>query len=259
VAGLPDEEIDRLYGLPLESFVSERDALARRLREGGDRAVAEAVKRLAKPTRPAWAANQALRSQPQARRELLAAGEELRERQERVLAGRGDAGELRPAAQREQAAVGELVRAASGLLIEKGRGLGGTTLDRVRETLHAATVDDEVREAVAEGRLEREARAAGLGSFGGARPGEAPARKARTGELRQAQDAQRRAERAVAAAREKTQAADQALRDAAREAQRAARAEAAAQRRADAAAEEADRRGRVLAEAKARVRELKRS
>jgi hypothetical protein len=267
VAGLPDDEIDRLYGLPLESFVSERDALAKRLRREGDREGAEAVKRLGKPTRAAWAANQAVRSQPRARRELLAAGDELRERQEEVLAGRGDRGGLRPAAQREQAAVGELVRAAGGLLTEKGRGLGDPILDRVRDTLHAAAVDDEIREAVEKGRLEREARAAGLGPLAAATPtkgrakASAQSRSAGGGadEVRKARDAQRRAERAAAAARDKARSADKALRDATRDVQRATRAEAAARRRAEAAAQEADRRARELDEAKARLRELRRT
>jgi hypothetical protein len=264
MAAVPDEEIDRLYGLPLESFVAERDALARRQRREGDRKAADEVKRLAKPTLAAWAANQAVRSQPRARRELLAAGDELRDRQRRLLAGRGNPGELRPAAQREQAAVADLVRAASGLLTEKGRGLGAAALDRVRETLHAAAADDEVREALAQGRLDREARAAGLGPLGAAsRSGRPKARatKPRAGadDLRKARDAQRRAERAAATAREKARAAEKALRDAAREVQRASRAEADAQRRAGAAVEEADRRGRELEEAKARVRELKRA
>jgi hypothetical protein len=263
-SGLPDEEIDRLYGLPLESFVSQRDALARRLRQEGDRDGAEVVKRMAKPTRAAWAANQAARSQPRARRELLAAGEELRRRQQRVLSGRGHRGGLRPAVQREQAAVGELVRAASGLLTENGRGLGAATLDRVRETLHAAAVDDEVRERLETGRIEREARAAGLGPLGAPSEstgpkGRGPKPRARAEERRKAQDVQRRAERAAAAAREKARAADRALRDATRDVQRAGRAEAAARRRAEAAAEEAERGAAELEAAKQRVRELKRS
>jgi hypothetical protein len=267
VARLPDDEIDRLYGLPLESFVSERDALAKRLRQEGDREGADAVKRLAKPTRAAWAANQAVRSQPRARRELLAAGDELRERQEQVLAGRGDRGALRPAVQREQAAVAELVRAAGGLLTEKGRGLGDSILDRVRETLHSATIDDEVRDAVEKGRLEREARAAGLGPLGLSTPTKARTkpsaaarpRRDRSDELRGAREAQRKAERAAAAARERARAADKALRDAVRGVQRAGRAEAAARRRAEAATQEADRLAREVDEAKERVRELRRS
>src|SRR3954451_9005490 len=64
----PVSDPDELYGLALEEFVSERDALAKRLRSAGDRAGAEEVKRLAKPSRAAWAVNQLMRSQPRARR-----------------------------------------------------------------------------------------------------------------------------------------------------------------------------------------------
>ena len=50
------DPIDELYGLPLEDFVAQRDALAKRLRADGDRDAAAAVKKLPKPTRAAWAA-----------------------------------------------------------------------------------------------------------------------------------------------------------------------------------------------------------
>jgi hypothetical protein len=84
------EESD-LYGLPLDEFVPARTELERRLRKSGDRERAAAVKKLPKPSVAAWAVNQASRTQPKARRELLAASNDLRGTQEHLLAGDGRA------------------------------------------------------------------------------------------------------------------------------------------------------------------------
>jgi hypothetical protein len=161
-----DEEIDRLYGLPLEQFVSERDALAKRLRGEKRREDSDAVKALRKPTVAAWAANQVLRSQPEQRRALLEAGEALRTAQDDLLGGRGDAATARSAAEGERRAVGDLVRAARGLARDEGF-LSDAVLDRVRDTLHAAATDDDARAEVEAARLDRERRPAAFGGLEG--------------------------------------------------------------------------------------------
>ena len=67
VADAPDDALDRLYGLPREAFVAERDALAKELRADGKPRRGGGGQGPAKPTVSAWAVNQAVRSQ-QARR-----------------------------------------------------------------------------------------------------------------------------------------------------------------------------------------------
>src|SRR5207237_2555030 len=52
-----EEEIDRLYGLPLDEFTRDRDALARRIRQEGEGTLAAEIKQLRKPTLPAWVVN----------------------------------------------------------------------------------------------------------------------------------------------------------------------------------------------------------
>src|SRR5919202_1156757 len=91
------DDADDLYGLALDAFVPDRDALAKRLRADGDRAAADEVKALRKPSVAAWAVNQAVRSQPKAARALWDAGDALIAAQDDLLAGRGDAAGL-PAA-----------------------------------------------------------------------------------------------------------------------------------------------------------------
>ena len=157
-----EEAIDRLYGLPLEDFTAERDALARRMRREGRREAAERVRGLRKPTVAAWAVNQVMRTQPGAARALLEAGERLRQAHAGLAAGQADADELRRAAEAERAAVADLAEAAQGLLTAQGRPLSAETLDRVRETLHAASVDDDARADVTAARVSRERRAVAL-------------------------------------------------------------------------------------------------
>jgi hypothetical protein len=177
------DDADELYGLPLDEFVPERDALAKRLRAEKRRDEADEIKGLRKPSVAAWAVNQAVRSQPKAARALWDAGDALVAAQDDLLGRRGDAAGLRAAAEGERAALDALLDAARGLLTSQGRDLGEGTIERVRETLHAAAIDPAAREDVAAGRAERERAHAGLGAFGevSARP-VAPRPRGRAGE-----------------------------------------------------------------------------
>ncbi|MFL5875566.1 MAG: hypothetical protein ACJ76T_06695 [Solirubrobacteraceae bacterium] len=242
-----DEEIDRLYGLPLEQFVSGRDALAKRLRGEKRRKDADAVKALRKPTVAAWAANQVLRSQPDGRRALLEAGDALRAAQEDLLAGRGDAAAARSAAEGERRAVGDLVSAARGLARDEGF-LSDAVLDRVRETLHAAATDDDARAEVEAARLDRERRPAAFGGVEGfAVAPPARARAAPTKRPRPAQPAHRKpavdgeADREREAEREAERERRAAERDRRRELQAALREAKAAERDAGRRRREAER------------------
>jgi hypothetical protein len=53
-----EAELDRLYQVPPAAFVAERNALAKALRASGDKAGAEQVLRLARPSPVAWTVNQ---------------------------------------------------------------------------------------------------------------------------------------------------------------------------------------------------------
>ena len=288
--GVPDEALDRLYGLPLDAFVRERDGLARELRRSGDKEAADWVKGLPRPSVSAWAVNQVMRTQGRDARALLDAGAALSDAQERMLAGRGDAEELRAAAAAEREAVERLARAATGLLDSRGRGLSPALLERVRETLHAVALDPEGREEAAAGRLVQERRAVGFGGLGGAavpaaparrapapapsRPGrkrgngatrEAPAtdRRADVSREREAREAETRAaerrarEEALRAelrtARDEVRARRSALTDAERAARAARKEAAAAQQRAADAEAAVERAQAALEEAEARV------
>jgi hypothetical protein len=160
-------EIDRLYGLPLDEFVPQRDAVAKKLRADGERDAAAVVKALRKPTAGAWALNQAVRRRSAETQALLGAGERLRAAHAGLLSG-GDRNELRAAMDEQRSLAAVLSDCAEAIASETGKS-GPALKERVRSTLHAAAVDDEVREQLSSGRLVREQEAVGLGGpFGDA-------------------------------------------------------------------------------------------
>jgi hypothetical protein len=148
------DEADRLYGLALEDFVAERDALAKALRADGRRADADAVKALRKPPAVVWAVNQVMRTQRGAARSLIKAAD-------RAAKSPGDRDALRAHGE----SLDELARAAAGLLSGKGRALSEDAVLRVRGALHGASVDRELRDEFIAGRLTAEPSPAGFGAI----------------------------------------------------------------------------------------------
>jgi hypothetical protein len=208
------DEADRLYGLPLEQFTAERDAAAKALRKGGDRDAAAVLAKLPKPTPAAWAANQIARTEPDVRDEFLAAGAALREAQEAALAG--DAAALREATRAQRAAV-EAFMAAAQPLQPGGRPLSRAMSDRLRTTLLAAAGNEELSEALADGRLALEAEAGGawpppdasdVAAAPRRREPRPAAKSADRGGRQLVRDTNKRAQRAAAKSAERDEAAE---------------------------------------------------
>jgi hypothetical protein len=246
--------VERLYGVPLQEFTATRDALARELRQGGDRAAADALRRLRKPSVASWALNQVRRHEPGRVDQLLAAGERLRDAQRRLLAG-GERGVLRDAATEERRLVAELVEAGERELVDAGHAVNSTIQNRLRETLHSAAGDDEARELLDAGRLIRDHQISDLGL-----PGEMVQARPRNAGKEQA--ARRRLEKAQAREHEAQARAKEAERDArdagralARASSSAERAEAAAERERERASKAAARVAELEGELRDLVRE----
>ena len=111
---------------------------------------------------PAWAVNQVRRDRPDDVRRLLDVTEELH----RVYAGIASAGareRLGEAADMQR----DLIRVAHALRRAAPGGrrpsASEATLNKVADTLRAAALDEELREQIANGRVVKEQRAAGLG------------------------------------------------------------------------------------------------
>jgi hypothetical protein len=215
-----EEAAGRLYGLPLEEFVRERDATARELRKAKDREAADAVAKLPKPSQSSWAANTLAREQRKLVKALLKAGDKLRVAQEGAVAGKG-AGALREAAAAEREAVDVLVEAAKELK-PAGRKPTAQTLERLRTTLHAAATDDEVRAALDAGRLVEDATGGGAwglmdgakSSPGGSDSGEPSPGGSDSGVAANRERKREKAEAADAAERERRQQLEAELREA---------------------------------------------
>jgi hypothetical protein len=212
-----DKQIDRLYSVPLGEFVERRNELARSLRKDGDRRAADEVRRLRKPTLPAWTVNQLARREKMRLRGLLTAGERLRKAHEELLGG-GSPEALQRGRDDERRAIAELARAAEALLEEAGHPASEATLERVSETLHAAVVDQDIGRRVREGRLEKEEQVTGFG-FGSLPPApaaERPAQATPTSATSPARGQERKTKQEVAA-QEKQARERKAKQEAARE------------------------------------------
>ena len=226
--------VEDLYGGDLDDFTARRNDAAKELRAQGDGETAQRVRALKKPSRGAWAINRVSASDARLRKELLDAGAKLRKAQEKLVSGAGGSAGLREAGERESAAVESALQAARAVSEDAGATLSPAVLERVRKTLHAVALDEDVRRDFERHRLTTEHEAAGLG---GVMPtGGAPARrkrdetKRRRDELKAAEaeaadlEARRRAaERDVELAREAAEGAQRELKRASRQLEKAER------------------------------------
>src|SRR5688500_9706557 len=140
------DPIDELYGADFDEFTARRNELAKRLKADGDTKQAEQVKALKKPTRSAWAVKQLSAGRAKLRDAVLAAGDERRDAQARLGAGKGGADELRAARDSERAAIAKALDALPGKL-------SAAALEKARGTLQAVALDDDVRSLFEAGRL----------------------------------------------------------------------------------------------------------
>lgn len=74
-----DAVADELYGLRPEDFTAARAARVAAARTAGDRALAERIGKLRRPSLSAWASNLLVREQPEQIEPLLKLGEALRQ------------------------------------------------------------------------------------------------------------------------------------------------------------------------------------
>jgi len=93
LAAVPDleQELDHLYGGPLEAFTSARNDLTRRLQKAGQSDAAERIRALKKPSVPVWTVNQLARSHGEDVKALVEAGDQLRRAQEQAFGESGGA------------------------------------------------------------------------------------------------------------------------------------------------------------------------
>ncbi len=124
-----------LFKLPLDQFTAARNAAAARLKKGGHREAADAIRALNKPPLSAWAVNQLYWRHPRQLEALLEAGERFRRAQAEQLAG--NKADLRGTLDRRRQALAELTRTAADILRESRHTPGPDIERRVTTTLEA--------------------------------------------------------------------------------------------------------------------------
>jgi hypothetical protein len=211
-----EDELDRLYALPLNEFTAARDEIAKRLRGEGERELADEVKQLRKPSVAVWLVNRLAREREVDVKRLLKAGEAMAKAQ--AKATREDLGAAR---RDEEHALERLALAA------RETGVGAQAVDRAIQTLRAASLTPEGRELLKRGRLTEELEPPGFEALAGMPAPTRPKTKA----------GPRRDNRKVKEARERVEKLKAEERDLAAAARAAKREAHRAEREATAAAE----------------------
>jgi hypothetical protein len=130
-----DDDLDRLYQLPLTEFTAARNDLAKR---AGARAAD--VKQLAKPPIAAWAVNQLHWKDRRTYDALIEAADALRATHKSVLSGKR--GDLRFAGKEHEDAVEKASKATLAILTASGHPVTDATRHAVSQTLRALPSSD---------------------------------------------------------------------------------------------------------------------
>jgi hypothetical protein len=143
-----DEVADALYTRPPSEFVAARRAAVDRARREGDRALAERIGALRRPTAAAHALNLFARAQPEQVEQLRALGQGLRDAQTRLQGSR-----LRELAAQRNALVTALAEQTRRVAAEAGQAVGEQAAADIDQTLRAILADERAAEEFAAGRL----------------------------------------------------------------------------------------------------------
>jgi len=249
-----DTAANELYALSPDDFIERRQQLVAAAKQQGNRELATQVGKLRRPTRSAWLINVLARQASDDLSALLELGTALQDAQQRMA---GD--ELRQLSLQRRKAVDALARLAVELGAESGYTAPDGAVQEVGQTLQTALGDPEIGELVRAGRLTQAVTYGGFGptdlssAFGAsipAKPGRPEQEPAKTPPPKLDAKQRRRAEQAVAEARELANQARQAAESAEEE------AEAATQRADDLADQVESLRGQ-LRQAEAGEREAR--
>jgi hypothetical protein len=154
---LSQEELAPLYTGSLEEFVPTRNDLAKRLSSEGRDAEAAWVRKLKKPNLAAWAGNQLAHKHQDELARLIDVWDRL--------AAAPHAAAVAELAGERKKIIGRLLELAQKELGAIGKG-SASTLEKVAQMLNSGVIGEE-REALLEGRLERELEPAGFAAWTG--------------------------------------------------------------------------------------------
>ncbi len=167
-----EDDVDALYRLPSAEFTAARNALAARLKKAGrgdEKAEADRVKALVKPSISAWAVNQLYWKHREAFDRLIATGELFRHAQTSRLARK--VGDMRGALDARREALSHLSDLATALLREAGHNPTPDTIRRITTTLEAMSAYASLADAPRPGRLTHDVDPPGFDSLASLIPG----------------------------------------------------------------------------------------
>ncbi len=136
---------DRLYASSADNFTEARNAAAR---ECGDKALAQRIKKLKKPSVAAWAVNLLVRRESDQIDSVLALADSLRAAAEAL-----DGDELRALTRQRRQLTTALASTARSLAREAGVRLTGPVVDQVEGMLNAAMLDPVAAQVIRTGRI----------------------------------------------------------------------------------------------------------
>lgn len=143
-----DTVADELYGLRPEDFTAVRQARAAAARRSGDRALAERIGRLRRPSLAAWASNLLVRQRPEDVEPLLRLGEALRQAHHDL-----DGPQLRDLSRRQHVLINALSRQARHLADQAGHPVGDDVQREIEAMLQTVLADPDAGREWATGRL----------------------------------------------------------------------------------------------------------
>jgi hypothetical protein len=168
-----DAVADELYRLKPDQFITARNAKAAGARTAGNRALAEAIKELRRPSTSAWLANWLVHERPDAFGRLQSLGTSMRDASGRLA---GD--ELRQLSRQRHEVLAALTAEARLMASGAGVEFSSAVSSEFEATLMAALSDEDAATALGKGRLTTALRSTGFGSLGPV-SGAGPTRKSR--------------------------------------------------------------------------------
>jgi hypothetical protein len=157
-----DSVAQELYGVALGDFVATRNGRAKEARAAGDRELAAEIQALAKPTTSAWLVNQLSREQTDDLASLLDLGRELRDASAQL-----DGETMRRLGRQRTELVNGLLVQVRQLGTDRDTPVSDDVAEDVRRTLEASFSDAEVADEVSHGQLTKAVEYAGFGDVAG--------------------------------------------------------------------------------------------
>jgi hypothetical protein len=201
------QEARKLLAVAPEDFVTERQRLARELRDAGRADDAAVVGRMRKPTPVVLAVNRAARDRPNAARAAADAAAHV------VTAQFGGKPDEYTRAREELDQSLDMLADVAIAHVSRGKKASDAARRRVRDLIRNAVADETAREALAQGVLSEEVEVAGFTPFAGITPKPARRTRGKAAAPRAKQQAERQRAKAL---RDEVTRAEQELRNAER-------------------------------------------